>query len=81
MFVGVTLVCLIGMGLCMFGLTTADGFPRGSLLGPPVLFFQRVRAGIPSMRKPASGEMISASVELCETEVCFLHIQFIGTNV
>ena len=34
------------------------------------------RAGILSMR-----EMISASVELCETEVCFLHIQLIGTNV
>ena len=34
MFVGMTLVCLIGMGLCMFGLTTADGFHRGSLLGP-----------------------------------------------
>ena len=33
------------------------------------------------MRKPASREMISASVELCETEVCFLHIQPIGTNV
>ena len=27
------------------------------------------------MRKPASREMISASAELCETEVCFLHIQ------
>ena len=26
MFVGMTLVCLIGMELCMFGLTTADGF-------------------------------------------------------
>ena len=26
-------------------------------------------------------EVISASVELCETEVCFLHIQLIGTNV
>ena len=25
MFVGVTLVCLIGKELCMFGLTTADG--------------------------------------------------------
>ena len=33
------------------------------------------------MRKPASGEMTSASVELCETEVCFLHIQLIDTNV
>ena len=25
--------------------------------------------------------MISDSVELCETEVCFLHIRLIGTNV
>ena len=25
--------------------------------------------------------MISDSVELCETEVCFLHIQLVGTNV
>ena len=33
------------------------------------------------MRKPASREITSASVELCETEVCFLHIQLIGTNV
>ena len=33
------------------------------------------------MREPASREIISASVELCETEVCFLHIQLIGTNV
>ena len=38
MFFGMTLVCLIGMGLCVFGLTTADGLPRGSLLGPSVLF-------------------------------------------
>ena len=33
------------------------------------------------MRKSASREIISASVELCETEVCDLHIQLIGTNV
>ena len=33
------------------------------------------------MRKPASREFFSASVESCETEVCFLHIQHIGTNV
>ena len=33
------------------------------------------------MRKHASREIISASVELCENEVCFLHIQLIGTNV
>ena len=33
---------------------------------------QRSRAGIPSMRKPASREITSASVEQCETEVWFL---------
>ena len=33
------------------------------------------------MRKRASRERISASVELCETEVRFLHIQLTGTNV
>ena len=38
MFVGMTLVCSIGIGLCMFGLATADGFRRGSLYGPSVLF-------------------------------------------
>ena len=31
---------------------------------------QRSRAGIPSMRKPASSGIVPASVELCETEVC-----------
>ena len=40
-----------------------------------------VRAGIPSILNPASKEMISDSGELCETEVCFLDIQLIGTNV
>ena len=42
---------------------------------------KRSSAGIPSMRKPASREITSASVEPCESEVCFLHIQLIGTNV
>ena len=42
---------------------------------------QRSRAGRPSMRKLASRQMISASAELCETDVCFLHIQLVGTNV
>ena len=40
----------------------------------------RSRAGSPSMRNPASNETISDSVELCETEVCFLHIQLMGTK-
>ena len=41
----------------------------------------RSRAGIPSNLNPASKVMISDSVEVCETEVCFLHLQLIGTNV
>ena len=42
---------------------------------------QRSRAGLPSMRRPASREIISDSAELCETGGCFLYIQLIGTNV
>ena len=39
------------------------------------------RAGNPSSLNPVSREIISDSVELWETEVCFTHIQLIGTNV
>ena len=39
------------------------------------------RARSPSNLNPTSKEMISDSVELCATEVCFLHIHFIRTNV
>ena len=42
---------------------------------------QRSRAGTPSMRKPASSEIISDSALLSETAVCFLHIHEMGTNV
>ena len=86
------LVFVVGIRfrLCDWGVT--DKFPRGSLTSLVLLVWwrmkyfshpisQRVRAGIPSMRKPASRDMISVSVEQCETEVCFLHIQLIGTNV
>ena len=38
-------------------------------------------ANITFILNPASKEMISDSVEMCETEVCSLHIQLIGTNV
>ena len=33
------------------------------------------------MRGPASEDMTSVSVELCESEFCFLHIQLTGTNI
>ena len=36
---------------------------------------------MPSNLNPEPKKMINDSVELCETEVCFLHIQLTGTNV
>ena len=56
-----------GSELCFQGLKQSD----------PI----KSRKGMPSNLNPASKEMISDSIELCETEVCFLHIQLIGTNV
>ena len=41
----------------------------------------RPNAGIPSVRSPVSKDMISASLELCETAPCFLHNQDKGTKV
>ena len=55
-----------------------------------VLFYERntsittshkSRAGNPSIRSPASNEIISDSPELWDTDVCFLHIQLLGTDV
>ena len=51
----------------------------GSYTGLPVLDYSD--SCFPSNLNPASKEMISDSVEVCETEVCFLHIQLIGTIV
>ena len=65
-------------------------FPVASLIGLLVLFVecntsittsQRSRANSTSIRSPASNEMISDSVELWATDVCFLHIQQMGTSV
>ena len=42
---------------------------------------QGSKAGTPFIRSPASKEMISDSVELWDTDICFLHIQLTGTNV
>ena len=39
------------------------------------------RTSKPSHLSPVSREIISDSVELWKTDVCFLHIQLIGTNV
>ena len=74
------------MALRVTCVTVNNGLPR------PIMVLSRVprtkiirphksRTGIPSNLNPASKEMITDSVEQCETEVCFLHIQLIGTNV
>ena len=55
---------------------TRDIFPRTETIRS-----HNSRAGKPSNLSPVSKEMISDSVELWETAVCFLHIQLIGTNV
>ena len=38
------------------------------------------KAGEPSIRSPASNDMISDSVELWDTDACFLHVQQFGTK-
>ena len=80
---------------CMFDGGVADRFPRGSLTSLVLLvWFGLVRNEILQSLNPKDREreshpcvnlhrkkITSASVELGETEVCFLHIQLIGTNV
>ena len=56
-----------GSELCFQGLKQSDPTNREQ------------EARLISIQRPK--ELISDSVELCETEVCFLHIQLIGTNV
>ena len=75
----------VGLPLRSWNLINDNGSP--SLSKAWVLFpktgtirSHKSRARIPSNLNPASKEMISDSVELCETEVCFLHIQLTGTK-
>ena len=42
---------------------------------------QKFSAGMPSRRSPASRAIISDSVDECDTAVCFLQNQLIGTKV
>ena len=82
---------LVWFWVCLCGVVFRDEFPRtwsllllnwfGEEWNTSLTKSQRSRAGIPSMRKPAPIEIISASVELWETEVGSLHIQLIGTSV
>ena len=82
---------LVLFWVCLFDVVSRDRFPRtwslvllswcGKEWNTSMSKSQRSKAGIPSMRVPASRGIIWASVELCETEVCFLHIQLLWTNV
>ena len=67
-----------------------DGFFRSGLsfcfrfeleCNTSIIKSQRSSAGILSIRNPASREIISVLVELCDTHICFLYIQLMGTNV
>ena len=74
----------------MLGLNCRQ-FPEDSLIGLIVAFkivrrtsitmSQRSRAKTSSIRSPLSRKIVTDSVELCETEVCFSHIQLTGINV
>ena len=66
--------------------TSLSGFPVRSEIREIFSRTETIRshnstAGNPSNLSPVSKEMISDSAELWETAVCFLHIQFVGTNV
>ena len=94
-FYGLELSCWVGtlvwFWVCLRDVVLRNESPRtlslvfydwfGEEWNTSITKSQRVRAGMPFMRKPASWEIISASVELCESEVCFLHIQLMGTKV
>ena len=79
------------LGVFCKQLPVSHPFPDAAgLVGDLILFVDpnisittshKSRAGNPSIRSPVSNEMISDSVELWDTDVCFLHIQLIGTNV
>ena len=65
---------------------SVSGFPglsetRGTFPRTETIRSHSSRAGNPSNLSPVSSEIISDSVELWETDVCFLHIQLVGTNV
>ena len=73
-----------------FGCDSFRDLAEGLVFGDLVLFDQRntsittshkSKAGNPSIYSPASNEIISDSVELWDTDVCFLHNQAMDTNV
>ena len=70
-------ICCLGLR-CFFhccGSSRADGSNKS------ITVSLKINAGIPSFRRLAPQEMISASVLLCETVVCLLHDHEIETKV
>ena len=58
-----------------------DSGDLGVVLSTSMTKSQKSSVSKPSIRKPASNDIISESVELWDTDVCFLHTQLIDTNV
>ena len=82
--VSLSLCFVVGVGAFALNLSSRRVSRAGTLFEEcktSITRSQRSSAGIPSMRRPASNEITSGSVELCDTEVCFLHIQLIETKV
>ena len=63
--------------LCCFGHCCGSHRADGSHTSVTA---HKLSAGIPSIRRAASNEIISASVLSCETADCFLHDHKIGTK-
>ena len=83
---------LVWLWVCLLGGVWRNKFPCtisldffnwfGEEWNAPITKSQWSRAGTPSMRKPASRGIISAlPLSSARTDVCFLNIQLIGTNV
>ena len=69
--------CLAQVSLGQFVLSLAVLFVE---CNTSITMSQGSRAGKPSMRNPASNEMISNSVKLLDTDVRFLQIQLTVTK-
>ena len=57
------------------------GSPRAIGSDTSLTVSHKLNAEIPSICRPSSNEIISSSVLLCETAVCFFHDHEIGTHV
>ena len=72
-------VWLASLGLHCFGHCCKSPRPNGS--NKSMTVFPQTQWRIPSMSRPASNEVFSASVLLCETALCFSHDRETETHV